>query len=299
MSVYTVKSGDTLSGIANRFNVKGGYMTLAKYNNIANPNIICVGQKIKIPSETSATSKPAEEKKQQAATKPKTDTNASSGKAGNKAAEEQKATDSTYVVKSGDTLSGIANRFKVSGGYKALAAYNNISNPNIISVGQVLRIPGGNKGGTKKPAETPVEKVPASSGWTWPSTATYISSKFGPRGALALTNGKTSSNFHRGVDIAGGGSATIKAAKAGTARAMSFDTYGYGNWIQIDHHDGTYTRYAHMKSFAVTNAEVSAGQTIGYEGATGGVTGPHLHFEVRVGGTAKENAVDPLKYVSP
>jgi len=55
-TVYTVKSGDTLSKIANMYNVAGGYQALAKYNNIANPSVISVGQKIKIPG--TATSAP-------------------------------------------------------------------------------------------------------------------------------------------------------------------------------------------------------------------------------------------------
>ena len=53
----------------------------------------------------------------------------------------------TYVVKSGDTLSGIADRYNVSGGYQALAKYNGISNPNMISVGQTIQIPTSTTGG--------------------------------------------------------------------------------------------------------------------------------------------------------
>ena len=53
---YVVKSGDSLSKIASQFHVQGGYMTLAKYNNISNPNFICVGQKIKIPGSTTSAS---------------------------------------------------------------------------------------------------------------------------------------------------------------------------------------------------------------------------------------------------
>ncbi len=56
---YIVKSGDTLSKIASKYNVNGGYMALAKYNNISNPNIINVGQKIVIPNTTTVSSKPA------------------------------------------------------------------------------------------------------------------------------------------------------------------------------------------------------------------------------------------------
>lgn len=93
--VYTVKSGDTLSGIAAKYNTT--YQKLAEYNNISNPNKISVGQKIKIP--------------------------------GNR----------TYTVQKGDTLSKIAAKYGTT--YQALAKYNNISNPNIISVGQVIKIP--------------------------------------------------------------------------------------------------------------------------------------------------------------
>lgn len=55
---YVVKSGDSLSKIASQFNVKGGYMELAKYNGISNPNFISVGQKIKIPGTTTVSSNP-------------------------------------------------------------------------------------------------------------------------------------------------------------------------------------------------------------------------------------------------
>ncbi len=146
---------------------------------------------------------------------------------------------------------------------------------------------GGNGGGTN------VSK----SGWGWPIDAYNITSKFGPRSGLKLTNGKTSGSFHHGVDIAGGGGNAIRASKAGRATKY-WDAGGYGNWIQIDHKDGTYTRYAHMSSTTVTGSQdVTQGQKIGVEGATGGVTGPHLHFEIRIGGTDKSNAVDPLNYI--
>lgn len=57
--IHTVKSGETLGGIANKYNVKGGYEALAKYNNIKNPNKISVGQKIKIPTTSNTATTPA------------------------------------------------------------------------------------------------------------------------------------------------------------------------------------------------------------------------------------------------
>ena len=112
-TVYTVKAGDTLSGIAAKYGTT--YQALASYNGISNPNKISVGQKIKIPSVGSSGS-------------------ASTG-----------GGDTVYTVKSGDTLSGIAAKYGTT--YQTLASYNGISNPNKISVGQKIKIPGGSSGG--------------------------------------------------------------------------------------------------------------------------------------------------------
>lgn len=68
---------------------------------------------------------------------------------------------------------------------------------------------------------------------------------------------------------------------------------GYGNAVVIDHGGGLATLYAHQSSMAVTSGQqVSRGQVIGYVGCTGYCTGPHLHFETRVGGSP----VDPSNY---
>ena len=69
---------------------------------------------------------------------------------------------------------------------------------------------------------------------------------------------------------------------------------GYGNLVVVDHGGGLSTAYAHNTSFAVSVGEaVSAGQVIAYSGSTGNSSGPHVHFEVRVNGSA----VDPLGYL--
>lgn len=100
--VYTVKSGDTLSGIAAKYGTT--YQKLAEYNGISNPNIINVGQKIKIPGANTSNNN----------------------------------SNTTYIVKSGDTLSGIAARYGTT--YQEIAKKNGIANPNIIHPGQVLKI---------------------------------------------------------------------------------------------------------------------------------------------------------------
>ncbi len=63
----------------------------------------------------------------------------------------------------------------------------------------------------------------------------------------------------------------------------------YGNLLKVDHGGGVITYYAHLSAFTVTSGPVTAGQVIGAVGATGNVTGSHLHFEVRQDG----QAIDP------
>ncbi len=99
--------------------------------------------------------------------------------------------------------------------------------------------------------------------------------------------------MHAGVDFRGGYGQEIKAAASG--RVILASAYGgYGNTIIIDHGGGMTTLYAHQSGFNVGyDDQVSAGDIIGYVGSTGLSTGPHLHFEVRIGG----RPVDPQDYL--
>jgi len=102
---------------------------------------------------------------------------------------------------------------------------------------------------------------------------------------------------HKGVDLASPRGTPIHAAGDGTITYIGRDG-GYGNLIKI-HNFGRYsTRYAHMLRFAKglkRGSHVHQGQVIGYVGATGEATGPHLHFEIRVSGVAR----NPLKVHLP
>jgi murein DD-endopeptidase MepM/ murein hydrolase activator NlpD len=101
------------------------------------------------------------------------------------------------------------------------------------------------------------------------------------------------SRLHTGVDIGAPYGSSVFAASGGRvvfAGTMS----GYGNAIVVDHGGGVATTYNHLSGFSVSGgASVSRGQTIGSVGCTGYCTGPHLHFEVRLGGSP----VDPMPYL--
>jgi murein DD-endopeptidase MepM/ murein hydrolase activator NlpD len=122
---------------------------------------------------------------------------------------------------------------------------------------------------------------PSASGFIWPVGGPVVS-PFGWRWG----------RMHEGVDIAAGYGTPIAAAASGTVIFAGW-MGGYGNLIIVDHGGGIATAYAHQSSFAVGGGPVSQGQTIGYVGCTGHCYGPHLHFEVRVNGSA----VDPLGYL--
>ncbi|MHB1253625.1 MAG: murein hydrolase activator EnvC family protein [Candidatus Humimicrobiaceae bacterium] len=99
--------------------------------------------------------------------------------------------------------------------------------------------------------------------------------------------------MHTGVDLAAPSGTPIFAADGGEVLQASYSG-GYGNSILIYHGGGFATFYAHMSGFAVGQGQmVKRGQVIGYVGATGWATGPHLHFEVRINGVAQ----NPLGYL--
>jgi len=98
---------------------------------------------------------------------------------------------------------------------------------------------------------------------------------------------------HTGIDLAASRGTPIVAADGGQVIQASYEG-GYGNSVLIYHGGGFATFYGHMSGFAVSAGQmVKRGQVIGYVGATGLATGPHLHFEVRINGIAQ----NPLGYL--
>lgn len=122
----------------------------------------------------------------------------------------------------------------------------------------------------------PVVGTPSTSGFIWPASGP-VSSPYGPRWG----------RLHAGIDISVPYGASVVASKAG--RVAIAEYYGgYGNLVVIDHGGGVTTYYGHNSGFAVSvGQQVGQGQLIARAGSTGNSTGPHVHFEVRVGGTAQ------------
>ena len=96
------------------------------------------------------------------------------------------------------------------------------------------------------------------------------------------------------MDIFAPSGTPIYAAKGGTVISAGWNNGGYGNLVIVSHGDGLTTAYAHMSQvIASVGQDVGAGTLLGLEGSTGNSTGPHLHFETRVGGTA----VNPRQFL--
>lgn len=124
--------------------------------------------------------------------------------------------------------------------------------------------------------------------WPCPSTR-YITSPYGSRFHPVLKYNR----FHSGIDIGAGMGADVIAANGGIVIKAEYSS-SYGNYVVIDHGGGITTLYAHGSAILVSKGQsVYAGQSILKVGSTGISTGPHLHFEVLVNGSAK----NPLDYV--
>ena len=101
--------------------------------------------------------------------------------------------------------------------------------------------------------------------------------------------------MHTGLDIGIRYGSTIAAAEAGTVIKVVNGTTGYGKYLMINHGGGVVTLYAHSSKIVVQVGDyVERGQKIAEIGSTGFSTGPHLHFEVRINGTA----VNPIGYIT-
>jgi len=132
-------------------------------------------------------------------------------------------------------------------------------------------------------SSTPPIVPPSGSGILgWPVSGSVVSG-FGMR----------SGRMHEGIDITASSGTPVRSSAGGSVIYAGW-LGGYGNLVVVDHGGGLSTAYAHNSSLASSVGQsVAAGQVIAYSGSTGNSSGPHVHFEVRVNGSA----VDPLGYL--
>ncbi|MEU8510624.1 LysM peptidoglycan-binding domain-containing M23 family metallopeptidase [Kitasatospora sp. NPDC048722] len=243
--------------------------------------------------------------------------------------------DASYRVVSGDTLSKIADAKHVEGGWQALYAHNRSvvgANPNLIFPGQSLAIaaqaapaapvqkpaapaakpqaapaprqqlqvrteattPGAQvqvQAAVAQPAQAPAAApVAAASGYVAPLANPVLGEAYGVAGTM------WASGHHTGQDFVASTGTPVRAVANGVV--VKADNGGaYGNEVEIRLADGKYAQYAHLSSIGVTVGQsVTVGQQLGLSGATGNVTGPHLHFEIRTGPEYGSD-IDPVAYL--
>ncbi|MFJ2897205.1 peptidoglycan DD-metalloendopeptidase family protein [Streptomyces sp. NPDC087218] len=249
-------------------------------------------------------------------------------------AQKQAPATTTYSVVSGDYLAKIATEHKVQGGWQKLYQDNRQvvgENPGLIFPGMKLTIggkasAGAASAGTSLPSKAPsapsaakksapAQAAPAESAPV--KSAPVAESKAATSAPAAQNTGSGyahpvpgnhttayrasganwSSGSHTGIDFPVSTGTSVKAITSGTVVAAGWGG-AYGNQVVVKHADGRYSQYGHLSSISVSAGQtVGAGQQVGLSGATGNVTGPHLHFEVRTG-PAYGSDIDPIAYLA-
>ncbi len=182
-----------------------------------------------------------------------------------------------YVtVQPGDTLAGLAARWGVAPEDISNYPLNNLRPGEEPLPGTKLVIPHGRH-------EVNLAPPSLAEGYTyaWPI-----------RGSI--TQGYSAR--HRAVDLGAPYGAKVYAARAGRCIAAAWSKAGYGYLVILDHGDGSRTYYGHLKGAWVSPGQwVERGGLVGEVGSTGDSTGPHVHFEIRIGGVPQ----NPLDYLPP
>lgn len=237
----------------------------------------------------------------------------------NQPATTTSATAGSYVVKPGDTLYKIARANNVD--IDTVKRLNNLSDPNQIHVGQVLKLSGtataaastGTKTGPRPldnidsgsgPTPTPLDPVPST---TTPAPATPTPPVAQPQAVARASDAsvinwgwpasgqlvQTFNSNSKGIDISGNPGDPIIAAADGKVMYSGNGVRGLGNLIIINHQNGFITAYAHNRALLVkTGQDVKRGAKIAELGQSD-TDSPKLHFEIRRQGTP----VDPMQYL--
>jgi murein DD-endopeptidase MepM/ murein hydrolase activator NlpD len=147
-----------------------------------------------------------------------------------------------------------------------------------------------------------VGQIPTSAGhstryrFIWPEPKAQISQPFGPSTFWFEPAYGGYKHFHTGIDLVEPFGSAIYAADDGVVVLVGSTTSGYGKYVVIAHAGGFDTLYGHLSSILVKAGQrIAQGTPVGLEGSTGNSTGPHLHFELRIG----QKPVDPTPYLPP
>jgi murein DD-endopeptidase MepM/ murein hydrolase activator NlpD len=264
---YTVKSGDTLFDIADKYGLKPESILWSNYGVLKDdPHMLKPGQNLFIPPENGA----------------------------------------YYQWQKGDTLDSVASYYKVDksvilnfpGNHFDLT--QSISNNMGLKPGDWIMIPGGSRPIKDWGPPAISRSNPAVARYYGPGACGAISTGAIGTGTFVWPtvehwiSGYSYSAIHPAIDIAGSLNNPVVAADSGVVVYAGWSNFGYGNLIVIDHGNGWQTAYAHLNSIAVTCGQsVYQGGYIGALGTTGNSTGPHLHFEMSYNG-AKPNPLDYL-----
>ncbi len=312
-----VAPGETLTSLSRRHKVPAS--AIAEANGLSGPVALRSGQRLVIPRYM----KP--DRPRSSVARPVTTTPAA-------IVRRPAPISGSHIVAPGETLTGIARRYRIS--ITALAAANRIPPHTRVKIGDRLLIPGrGLRGRTAaiepeaKPAALPrpasaprTATKPASAAKTYASaepTSSILVARptseekiAGDKPALRGTKpafrwpvrgrviagfgAKTNGEQNDGINLAVPEGTAVRAAEDGVVAYAGNELKGYGNLILVRHTDGFVTAYAHASKIMVKrNDKVRRGQVIAKSGQTGNVTTPQLHFEIRKG----SSPVDPMKHL--
>ncbi|MEV8453186.1 transglycosylase family protein [Streptomyces sp. NPDC052095] len=276
---YTVARGDSLSAIAANKRLKGGWQHLYERNRDVvgdDPDLILPGQRLSL--DTTRASRP--QKRSTPATAPKRQETAAPKKTG--AGTAKAATPHRTEAANTDRHD------------RAAAPKRQAAKPHQESAKPGTRPEPARTRPTTRPKPHHEQARPH------PKETAHRPALVAPVAAGLGTPyhkpGSWASGYHTGVDFPVPTGTSIRAIASGTVVSAGWGG-AYGYQVVIRHSDGKYSQYAHLSALHVREGRhVTAGQRIARSGATGNVTGPHLHFEIRTG-PGYGSDVDPLAYL--
>ncbi|MFJ4964650.1 transglycosylase family protein [Streptomyces sp. NPDC088729] len=277
---YTVATGDSLSGIAAAEQVKGGWQRLYEANRTVvggDPDLIFPGQRLSLDPGRTPRTDPAKPVPHAEQAEPRRTPKPSASKPPAPSADAKKAEDKRAEDKKAEQEKAEQKKAEDKRTEQRKAESKRADDKRTEH----------KKAAPKKEQSAP-ERAVNHSGFSAPVAA--------GTGTPYRQAGSWSSGYHTGVDFPVPTGTSVKSVAPG--RVVSAGWAGaYGYEVVIRHEDGKYSQYAHLSALNVRAGQsVSGGQRIARSGSTGNSTGPHLHFEIRLG-PGYGSDVDPLAYL--